>query len=116
MQLHIQTEKDKVVVVAETVKIEVEDMLAPDEGSELYFRTIRFVTSGGEAITVLCKAYNAMELRLHRVKELKPVKKPNLDTWLEPKVLPVISVRTRSRRAIKLFCPEMVLATPVGLL
>ena len=47
---------------------------------------IRFVTSSDEAIEVLCKAYNAMELHLHRVKELKPVKKPKLDNWLEPKV------------------------------
>ncbi len=86
MQLHLQTEKDKVLVVAEVAKIEVEDMLTPDEGSELYFRTIRFVTSSGEAITMLCKAYNAPELRLHRVKELKPVKKPKQDTWLTPEV------------------------------
>ncbi len=86
MQLHIQSEKDKVIVVAEVAKIEVEDMLAPDEGSELYFRSIRFVTSGGEATEVLCKAYNATEVRLHRVKELKPVKKPKHDTWLIPEV------------------------------
>ena len=85
MQFHISTEKDIVTVHAEVVKIEVEDMLTPDEGSELYFRTIRFVTSGGETITVLCKAYNATELRLHRVKALKPVKKPKMETWLEPK-------------------------------
>ena len=86
MQLHIQTEKEKVVVVAEVAKIEVADMLAPDAGSELFFRSIRFVTSSGEAIEVLCKAYNAQELRLHRVKVLKPVKKPKLDDWLEPEV------------------------------
>jgi hypothetical protein len=86
MQLHLQTEKDKILVVAEVAKIEVEDMLSPDEGSKLYFRSIRFVTNGGEAIEVLCKAYNATEVRLHRVKELKPVKKPKLDDWLEPKV------------------------------
>jgi hypothetical protein len=86
MQLHLQTEKDKVLVVAEMAKIEVEDMLVPETGSELYFRRIRFVTSGGEAIEVLCKAYNATEVRLHRVKELKPVKKPKLDNWLKPEV------------------------------
>ncbi len=51
MQLHLQTEKDKVLIIAEVAKIEVEDMLSPDEGSELYFRTIRFVTSNGEAIS-----------------------------------------------------------------
>ena len=86
MQLHLQTEKDKVLVVAEVAKIEVEDMLSPEAGSELYFRRIRFVTSNGEAIAVLCKAYNATELRLHRVKELKAVKKPKLHNWLEPEV------------------------------
>ncbi len=86
MQLHLQTEKDKVLVIAEVAKIEVEDMLSPDEGQELYFRSVRFITSNGEAIEVLCKAYNATEVRLHRVKELKPVKKPKLDNWLEPEV------------------------------
>jgi hypothetical protein len=86
MQFHMQTEKEKVLVVAEVAKIEVEDMLSPEEGEELYFRRVRFVTSGGEAIEVLCKAYNAAEVRLHRVKELKPVKKPKLDDWLKPEV------------------------------
>jgi hypothetical protein len=116
MQFHISTEKDIVTVHAEVVKIEVEDMLTPDEGSELYFRTIRFVTSGGEAITVLCKAYNATELRLHRVKALKPVKKPKWKLGSNRKSTPVISVKTRSRRASKLFCPETVLACPEVLL
>jgi hypothetical protein len=86
MQFHIQTEKEKVVLLAEVAKIEVENILIPKEGDDLYFRRIRFVTSYGEAIEVLCDAYNAKELRLHRVKELKPVKKPKLDNWLEPKL------------------------------
>ena len=80
MQFHIQTDKDKVVVLAEVAKIEVEDILAPEAGSELSFRRIRFVTSFGEAIEVLCDAYNHNQLRLHRVK------KPKGDNWLEPEV------------------------------
>ena len=116
MQLHLQTEKDKVLVVAEVAKIEVEDLLAPEAESELYFRRIRFVTSSDEAIEVLCKAYNAPELRLHRVKELKPVKKPKLENWLERKCIPAISVRTRNRGAVNALLPETVLATPVALL
>jgi hypothetical protein len=86
MQFHIQTEKDKVLVLAEVAKIEVADILTPEVGDELYFRKVRFVTSSGEAIEVLCKAYNPQELRLHRVKKLKPVKKPKGDNWLEPEV------------------------------
>jgi hypothetical protein len=86
MQFHIQTDKDKVLVLAEVAKIEVEDILTPEVGSELYFRRVRFVTSYGEAIEVLCNAYNARELRLHRVKKLRPVKKPKGDNWLEPQV------------------------------
>jgi hypothetical protein len=74
MQFHIQTDKDKVLVLAEVAKIEVEDILTPEVGDELYFRRVRFVTSYGEAIEVLCNAYNQQELRLHRVKKLKPVK------------------------------------------
>jgi hypothetical protein len=85
MQFHIQTDKDKVTVLAEVAKIEVEDILSPED-SDLSFRRIRFVTSFGEAIEVLCDAYNPKELRLHRVKELKPVKKPKLADWLEPTV------------------------------
>jgi hypothetical protein len=83
------TDKDKVTVYADVAKIEVEDIVASDEEepAESYFRTIRFVTSYGEAIEVFCKAYDSKNaLRLHRVKELKPVKKPKLETWLEPKV------------------------------
>jgi hypothetical protein len=86
MQFHIQTDKERVLVLAEVAKIEVEDILSPEAGSELSFRRVRFVTSYGEAIEVLCNAYNPTELRLHRVKKLKPVKKPKLDNWLKPEV------------------------------
>jgi hypothetical protein len=86
MQFHIQTEKDKVLVLAEVAKIEVETILIPKEGDDLYFRRVRFVTSYGEVIEVLCDAYNKNQLRLHRVKKLKPVKKPKLDNWLTPRV------------------------------
>jgi hypothetical protein len=86
MQFHMQTDKDKVLVLAEVAKIEVEDILTPEAGSELYFRRVRFVTTFGEAIEVLCDAYNQKELRLHRVKKLRPVKKPKGDNWLTPEV------------------------------
>ncbi len=89
MQFHIMTDKDKVTVYADIAKIEVADIVPSDaeEPAESYFRTIRFVTSAGEAIEVFCKAYDSKNiLRLHRVKELKPVKKPKQDNWLEPKV------------------------------
>jgi hypothetical protein len=36
MQFHIQTGKDKVLVLAEVVKIEVEDILSPEQGDELF--------------------------------------------------------------------------------
>ncbi len=74
MQFHIQTDKDKVLVLAEVAKIEVEDVLVPEVGDDLYFRRVRFITSFGEVIEVLCDAYNQHQLRLNRVKKLKPVK------------------------------------------
>jgi hypothetical protein len=86
MQLHMQTEKEKVVVLAEVAKIEVEAVLSPEAGDDLYFRRIRFVTSCGEGIEMVCDAYNKNQLRIHRVKELEPVKKPKLDNWLTPEV------------------------------
>jgi hypothetical protein len=89
MQFHMQTNKDKVTVSADVTKIEVADIVASDEEEpvESYFRTIRFVTSGGEAIEVFGKAFdNKNTLRLHRIKELKPVKKPKQEIWLEPEV------------------------------
>jgi hypothetical protein len=81
MQFHMQTDKDKVLVLAEVAKIEVEDILVPEAGDDHYFRRVRFVTSYGEAIEVLCDAYNLKELRLHRVKKLTPVK-PKPCEWL----------------------------------
>jgi hypothetical protein len=74
MQFHMQTDKERVIVLAEVAKIEVEDVLTPEVGDELYFRRVRFVTTFGEAIEVLCDAYNPQELRLHRVKRLQPIK------------------------------------------
>ena len=49
-------------------------MVSPSQGDDLYFRRVRFVTSYGEAIEVLCDAYNQKELRFNRVKQLKAVK------------------------------------------
>jgi hypothetical protein len=89
MQFHISTEKDIVTVHADVTRIEVEDIVSPDEDDpdEHYFRTIRFVNSSGESIEVFCSAYDDKNvLRLHRVKKLQPVKKPKGDNWLEPQV------------------------------
>jgi hypothetical protein len=89
MQFQISTDKDTVTVHADVVKIEVEDIIGPDEDDidEQYFRTIRFVSYSGESIEVFCDTFDDKNaLRLHRVKELKPVKKPKLDNWLEPEV------------------------------
>jgi hypothetical protein len=87
MQLHLQTEKDRVLVIAEVAKIEVADIVSPEDADEAFFRTIRFVTSSGQSIEVLCKAFDDKQaLTLHRVKKLKPVKKPKGANWLEPEV------------------------------
>jgi hypothetical protein len=89
MQLHISTQKDTVIVHADVTKIEVEDIVSPgeDDPDEHYFRTIRFVGYDGEAIEVFCDAFdNINVLRLHRVKELKPVQKPKEADWLTPTV------------------------------
>jgi hypothetical protein len=90
MQFQISTEKDTVTVYADVTRIEVEDIVSPgeDDPDEHYFRTIRFVGYSGESIEVFCDAYdNKNVLRLHRVKELKPVKKPKVRDWLlEPEV------------------------------
>jgi hypothetical protein len=89
MQFHILTDKDSVTVYAAVTKIEVEDIVSPGAGdpSEHYFRTIRFVTYEGEAIEVFCSVSDDKNaLRLHRVKKLKPVKKPKEKDWLEPEV------------------------------
>jgi hypothetical protein len=86
MQFQIMTDKDKVTVYADVTKIEVEDIVASDEEEPVvsYCRTIRFVTCDGEAIEVFCNAFDSKNtLRLHRVKELKPGEKPQLDNWLE---------------------------------
>jgi hypothetical protein len=89
MQFHISTDKDTVTVHADVVKIEVEDIVGSDEDDidEHYFRTIRFVGYHGESVEVFCSVYdNKNVLRLHRVKKLKPVKKPKETDWLTPTV------------------------------
>jgi hypothetical protein len=85
MQFQIRTDKDTVTVYAHVTKIEVEDIVSPgeDDPDEHYFRTIRFVGYGGESIAVFCDAFdNKNVLRLHRVKQFKPVKKPKEADWL----------------------------------
>ena len=86
MQLRIATDKDTFVVHAYVSKIEIEDIVSM--GDEHYFRAIRFITYDGEAIEVSCNVSDDKNaLRLHRVKELKPVKKPKVRDWLlEPEV------------------------------
>lgn len=90
MQFQISTEKDIVTAHADVTRIEVEDIVGPNEDNpdEHYFRTIRFVGYSGESIEVFCSVYDNKDvLRLHRVKELKPVKKPKERDWLlEPEV------------------------------
>jgi hypothetical protein len=89
MQFQIQTDKDTVTVYADVTRIEVEDIVSPreDDPDEHYFRTIRFVGYRGESIEVFCSTFdNKNALRLHRVKELKPVKKPKEGDWLTPAV------------------------------
>ena len=90
MQFHILTDKDSVTVYSAVTKIEVEDIVSPGAGdpSEHYFRTIRFVSYSGEAIEVFCDTFDDKNaLRLHRVKELKPVTKPKVRDWLlQPQV------------------------------
>jgi hypothetical protein len=65
---HIATYKDTVTVHADVTRIEVEDIIRPQEGDDLSFRTIRFVTDFGQAIEVFCNAYSEKELTVHRVK------------------------------------------------
>jgi hypothetical protein len=88
MHFHIQTDKDKVLVLAEVAKIEVEDIVGPDEDSvtESYSRTIRFTDYNGEAIEVFCDAVAEKHLWLNRVKELTPVAKPTEGDRLNPTV------------------------------
>jgi hypothetical protein len=82
--------KDIVTVRTDVTRIEAEDIVSPgeDDLDEHYFRTIRFVGHYGEAIEVFCSVSDDKNaLRLHRVKELKPVKKPKVRDWLlEPEV------------------------------
>jgi hypothetical protein len=88
MQFQIMTDKDKVMVYADVIKIEVEDVVGPGEDSltESYSRTIRFTSHHGEAIEVFCTAFEEKALWLNRVRELKPVEKPEEVDWLEPKL------------------------------
>jgi hypothetical protein len=85
MQFQIRTNSDTVTVYADVTRIEVEDIVSPgeDDPGEHYFRTIRFVGYRGESIEVFCSVFdNKNALRLHRIKELKPVKKPREVDWL----------------------------------
>jgi hypothetical protein len=89
MQFHISTDKDTVTVYADVTRIEVADIVGTgeDDPDEHYFRTIRFVGYSGESIEVFCDTFdNKNALRLHRVKELKPVQKPKEADWLTPTV------------------------------
>ena len=88
MHVHIKTEKDKVMVLADVKSIEVEDVIGGgvDSLNESYSRTIRFTGFNGEAIEVVCDAFEEKALWLNRVKELKPVEKPEEENWLEPKL------------------------------
>jgi hypothetical protein len=101
MQFQIMTDKDKVTVYADVTKIEVEDVVGPGEDSfdESYTRTIRFTGYDGEAIEVFCTAFEEKVLWLNRVRELKPVEKPEEVNWLEPKVYKGNSEKTTEQES-----------------
>jgi hypothetical protein len=86
MQFQIEAEKDTVHVYADVTKIEVEDIVKPSEDDidDNCYRTIRFVGFNGEAIEVFCTAFDAESLKPTRVKQLKPVPKPDVEEWLTP--------------------------------
>jgi hypothetical protein len=88
MQFHISTEKDTVTVHADIIKIEVEDIIGPDEDDidDTCYRTIRFISSDGESIEVFCNASDEKPLLLHRVRPRKAVKRLKEENWLEPKL------------------------------
>jgi hypothetical protein len=67
MQFQIITQQDKVTVYADVTNIVVEDSVKPSEDAidEIYYRTIRFVDSDGEAIEVFCTATKEEDLALH---------------------------------------------------
>ena len=88
MQFHISTDKDTVTVHADVVKIEVEDIIGPSEDdiADTCYRTIRFISSDGEAIEVFCNASDEKPLLLHRVRPRKAEERPKEADWLEPKL------------------------------
>jgi hypothetical protein len=81
MEMHMMTTEDKVLVYTDVTKIEVENIGNPEAGEETFFRKFRFVTNFGNVIELLCFAYEKKKLGLHRVKKLKPVKKPKPCEW-----------------------------------
>jgi hypothetical protein len=70
MQFQIRTGNDTVTMYADVVKIEVEDIISPDEDAivDSCSRTIRFISSSGETIEVFCEARDEQALTLHSVK------------------------------------------------
>jgi hypothetical protein len=88
MQFHISTDRDNVTVYADVVKIEVEEIITPDEDDidETCYRTIRFINADGEAIEVFCDAPDEKPLTLHSVKPRKAVKRVKAADWLKPKL------------------------------
>jgi hypothetical protein len=88
MQFHISTHENNVTVHADVVKIEVEDIIGPDEDDidDTCYRTIRFINADGEAIEVFCDAPDEKPLTLHRIRPRKAVKRVKEEDWLEPTV------------------------------
>jgi hypothetical protein len=68
------------------IEVEVEDVVKPSEDDidDTYYRTIRFVGFNGEAIEVFCAGFDNQSVKLKRVKQLKPVPKPDVEEWLTP--------------------------------
>ncbi len=87
---HVRSDKDSVTVYADVVKIEVEDIISPDEDDidDTCYRTIRFINAAGESIEVFCSASDEKPLALHSVKPRKAVKRVKAADWLEPKLYP----------------------------
>jgi hypothetical protein len=88
MYVEFFTEKDNVTVSADIVKIEVEDIIGPDEDDidDTCYRTIRFIAADGESIEVFCNASDEKPLALQSVKPRKAVKRVKAAEWLEPKL------------------------------
>jgi hypothetical protein len=63
-----------------------------EDDLDVYFRTIRFTTIGGEVLDVFCEASATQDLEPRAVPVLRPLKKPKPRNWLLPQTKPVKEV------------------------